>query len=77
MRIRPAPAEQSTFTPPANPPLIGWHEAARAILFFNDPPKPGIGYPTQILRDCEWAADDADFRRTLPRIDVSPLARPR
>jgi hypothetical protein len=56
-------------------PHVGWNETARAIMFVAPGGKGAVAFPTSALRELGWSGEDAEYRRTLPRFDASPLVR--
>jgi hypothetical protein len=56
-------------------PLVGWNEAQRSLVF-SDGENILSEQPVQVLRLMGWSGEDADYRRSLPRVDISPLMLP-
>ena len=61
---------------PPQIPLVVWHEGRRSMCFLDDMGKATFVIAAETLRKMGFIGDDADYRRSLPRIDPSPLAAP-
>jgi hypothetical protein len=60
---------------PVVPPLWAWVEKDTAVVFI-DPDKLQVvgGWRVTDLQDMGWKGNAADYRRSLLRLDPSPLA---
>ena len=62
--------------PATRTPLVGWHEAKRLVCFTDGNGTVHQEVPSAWLRAHGWPGEDADYRRSLPRVDESPLTLP-
>jgi len=56
-------------------PLVAWHGGLQSLVFLNPNGTPAVFFKATDLRRIGYPNTDADYRTSLPRFDVSPLAR--
>jgi hypothetical protein len=55
-------------------PIVGWHEGRQSIVFLNEDGSALAGFNVGVLQKLGWFCSAEESRRTLPRLDPSPLA---